>query len=131
MKYCPDCGAKIEITNHVPKFCASCGASLAGGSVATQTSKPIQRQQRLESESSEDEQRLNSPERGWDKDGIDADMPDMQNFKLELEKVESHSVSCRHTNIHEIANEAPGQFNYGAGAIRQGIKKIDKDMNKK
>ena len=127
MKYCPDCGAKIEIATHVPKFCASCGASLSGGSVSSQAPKPTQRPQRLQSNSVEEN--IDAPERGWDKDGIDADMPDLSNFQLEVE-AEAKSVSCRPTNIHEIAKEAPGQFNNGASIVRMGIKKIDRDMNK-
>jgi hypothetical protein len=127
MKYCLECGAKIEYTNKIPKFCGECGASLNGSSAASNTNvrEPESQQRRQSSRLSSSE----NPERGWDKDGLDVDMPDLSNFRLELTEKVSSSISCRPTTMAEISKETPGI--YDSSGIRMGIKRMDKEMNKR
>lgn len=127
MKYCLECGARIEYTNKIPKFCGECGASLNGSYTTSGTNA-----REPESQSKKQSSRLSSsedPERGWDKDGLDVDMPDLSNFRLELTEKVSSSISCRPTSMAEISKENPGM--YDSSGIRMGIKKIDKEMNQR
>jgi hypothetical protein len=106
MKYCIECGAKIPVTDQIAKFCHSCGASLNGSSNAS-TQEPAKTTQASQRPAQSTQQHSS---RGYDRDGIDADLPDLTNFELELESVEANSLFCRETDIKELSQEEPGQI---------------------
>ena len=107
MKYCIECGAKIPVTDQIAKYCHICGASLDASSKAStqESAKTTKTNQHL----TQSTQQQSS--RGYDRDGIDAELPDLTNFKLELDSVEANSLFCRKTDIKELSQEEPGQIN--------------------
>lgn len=129
MKYCLECGSKIEYTNKIPKFCGECGTPLDGASTASNSSAPATPERESRSSAPEPLDPNASSERGWDKDGLDVGMPDLSNFRLELSEKQSSSISSRQTSMDEISKEAPGI--YDSSGVRNGIKRMDKEMKKK
>lgn len=124
MKYCIECGAKIPVTDQIAKFCHNCGASLNGSSNAS-TQEPAKTEQANQRPTQSTQQHSS---RGYDRDGIDAKLPDLTNFKLEFDSVEAHSLFCRKTDIKELSQEEPGQINaQGSRGVIQKFESKIKD----
>ena len=104
MKYCQNCGSKIENKNTIAKFCSNCGAPLSPDSKAS-----VPNQSNYEAE-------INSEEK----------IPNISSLDIEVE----HDFEiCRKTTFAELVKEDPSV--HRTSDARRQIKAIDSEsLNK-